>query len=79
MCKNCGCSSGRNAQIQLYVKGYDKNDAKDVERSLLGLSGVYHVHIHAHDGQTTIDYNPSLTSLNDITSLMFESGLQPEF
>ena len=30
-------------------------------QTLLGLPGVYHVHIHAHDGETTIDYNPLKT------------------
>ena len=45
---------------------YPGASAKDVERSLLGLPGVLYVHIHAHDGETTIDYNPAKTKLMDI-------------
>lgn len=77
MCKDCGCSAaGKNSQVKLYVQGYDNSNVKDIERSLLGLQGVYHVHIHAHDGQTTIDYNPVLTPLTEITAMLSRHGLQ---
>lgn len=76
MCKDCGCSAEKNSQIKLYVNGYDNSNVKAIERSLLGLPGVYHVHIHAHDGQTTIDYNPAKTPLADITAILTERGLQ---
>jgi hypothetical protein len=76
MCKDCGCSAGKNSQVKLCVQGYDNSDVKDIERSLLGLPGVYHVHIHAHDGQTTIDYNPVVTPLAEITAVLSGHGLQ---
>jgi copper chaperone len=76
MCKDCGCSAGKNSQIKLYVKGYSNSDVKDIERRLLGLPGVYHVHIHSSDGQTTIDYNPELTLLSEITGVLTNHGLQ---
>ncbi len=76
MCKDCGCAAGRNSQVKLYVKGYDTGNVKEIERNLLGLPGVYHVHIHAHDGQTTIDYDPAKTPLADITALLASRGLQ---
>lgn len=76
MCKNCGCFTERNSQVKLYVQGYDNNNVKAIERSLLGLPGVYHVHIHAHDGQTSIDYNPMLTPLAEITAVLTHQGLR---
>ena len=76
MCKTCGCSAEGNTQIKFFVKGYDNSNVKDVEKNLLGLPGVYHVHIHVHDGQTTIDYNPSRTALSEITAMLAERGLQ---
>ena len=45
------------------MKGYGEESAAAVEQTLLGLPGVYHVHIHAHDGETTIDYNPEKTRM----------------
>ncbi|EGO64046.1 heavy-metal-associated domain-containing protein [Acetonema longum] len=75
MCKFCGCGpSGGNTQIKLIVNGF--GNAKEVEKSLLGLPGVYHVHVHAHDGQTTVDYNPARISPSDITAKLAERGLQ---
>lgn len=76
MCKDCGCSAERNSQIRLYVKGYDNSNVKEIERGLLGLPGVYHVHIHVRDGLTTIDYDPAKTPLADITALLATRGLQ---
>ncbi|MBU2702367.1 Zn-dependent membrane protease YugP [Sporomusaceae bacterium BoRhaA] len=75
MCKTCGCSVG-NTQIKFCVKGYDSTNVKEVEKSLLGLPGVYHVHIHVHDGQTTIDYDPVRTALAEITAMLATRGLQ---
>jgi copper chaperone len=75
MCKDCGCSAEKNSQIKLYVKGYSDSNVKDIERSLLGLPGVLHVHIHAHDGLTTIDYNPAKTRIAEITQMMEGQGL----
>jgi copper chaperone len=77
MCKDCGCSSqGGNSQIKFFVKGYGADNVEKIEQTLLGLPGVYHVHIHAHDGETTIDYNPIKTRLSEITAAFAEKGLE---
>ncbi len=78
MCKSCGCGGeGRkHAQIIFHVEGYKADNVKDVENFLLNLPGVYHVHIHAHDGQTTIGYNPSDTSIVDIANSLTTYGLK---
>lgn len=78
MCKDCGCSAERSAKTVFYVKGYNEGNVKNIEKSLLGLPGVLHVHIHLHDGQTTIYYNPSKTPLSEITALLGQNGLQAE-
>jgi Zn-dependent membrane protease YugP len=76
MCKECGCSAqSSNTKIQFFVKGYKEDTVAEVERTLLGLPGVYHVHIHAHDGETTIDYNPAKTRLSEMTAIFSERGL----
>ena len=70
MCKECGCgeNSGNN-RLQFNAKGYTEENAKIIEKSLLGLPGVLYVHIHTHDGETTIDYNPAKTKLMDILNV----------
>lgn len=77
MCTDCGCAAqGSNTQIKFFVKGYQKENVEAVERTLLGLPGVYHVHIHAHDGETTIDYSPAKTRLSEITDVFTKHGLE---
>lgn len=76
MCKDCGCSAARNSQVRFYVHGYDGGNAGEIERSLLGLPGVYHVHIHVHDGQTTIAYDPDVTPLATIAGALTNRGLR---
>ena len=67
MCKECGCGEGSgNTRLQFTAKGYTDESAAAVEKNLLGLAGVLYVHIHAHDGETTIDYNPGKTKLKEI-------------
>lgn len=70
MCKECGCgeNSGNN-HLKFIASGYTPESAKDIEKNLLGLPGVMYVHIHAHDGETTIDYNPTKTKLREILSV----------
>ncbi len=59
MCKECGCgASGNNTRLQFIVNGYTEDSAKAMEKKLLGMPGVMYVHIHAHDGETTVDYAP---------------------
>ena len=67
MCKECGCGeTNGNTRLQFTVTGYTDESAKEVERALFGLPGVLFVHIHAHDGETTVDYSPKKTKLTDI-------------
>lgn len=77
MCKECGCGeTNGNTRLQFNAKGYTEESAKEVEKVLLGLPGVLFVHIHAHDGETTIDYNPSKTKLMDILNIFNQRGLE---
>lgn len=48
---------------------------KNLKESLLGLPGVYNVHIHAHNGETTINYNPAKTPLTQLTAEFTQRGL----
>ena len=76
MCKECGCgATGGNTRLQFTVEGYTENSAKAMEKHLLGMPGVMYVHIHAHDGETTIDYAPSKTKLTEIMNAFSEEGL----
>ncbi|MDQ0202380.1 hypothetical protein [Pectinatus haikarae] len=77
MCSTCGCSShGQGTQIQFFVTGYDAKNSKAVEEKLLGLPGVLYVHIHTHDGETTINYDPAKTRLSELTAVFEQKGLQ---
>ena len=49
-----------------------------MEKKLLGMAGVLYVHIHAHDGETTVDYAPSKTKLTEIVKAFEEEGLTDE-
>lgn len=68
MCKDCGCGelTESTTHIQFFVRGYTSENAAVVEKALLGLPGVLYVHIHTHDGETTVDYNPAKTKLTEI-------------
>ena len=77
MCKDCGCGGGSgNTRLQFFVTGYTEENAGVVEKRLLGLAGVLYVHIHTHDGETTIDYSPQKTKLTEIISVFTEQGLE---
>lgn len=77
MCKECGCgSTNGNTRLQFTVQGYTEENAKEMEQTLLGMPGVMYVHIHAHDGETTVDYNPKKTKLLDIVGKFESHGLQ---
>jgi hypothetical protein len=76
MCKECGCGeTNGNTRLQFTVDGYTDDSAKEVEKTLLGLPGVLFVHIHAHEGATTIDYAPAKTKLMDILQVFYHKGL----
>ena len=77
MCRECGCGENNgNTRLQFNAKGYTDESAKAVEKSLLGLPGVMYVHIHAHDGETTIDYNPTKTKLLDILGVFDKNNVE---
>lgn len=77
MCKECGCGNvGGNTRLQFTAKGYTQENAAAVEKTLLGLAGVLYVHIHAHDGETTIDYNPDKTKLREILKVFDNQGIE---
>ena len=79
MCKECGCGEGLgNNRLQFNAKGYTEDSAKEVEKSLLGLPGVMYVHIHAHDGETTIDYYPKNTKLMEIIGVFAKNNVMAE-
>ena len=76
MCMECGCGANNgNNRLQFNAEGYTADSAKDVEKTLLGLPGVMYVHIHAHDGETTIDYNPKKTKLTEIIGVFEKHGV----
>ena len=79
MCKACGCGEGAgNTRLQFTAKGYTQESAAAVEKNLLGLAGVLYVHIHAHDGETTIDYNPEKTKLREILKVFDAHGVEAD-
>ncbi|MBP2656259.1 MAG: hypothetical protein H6Q73_3828 [Firmicutes bacterium] len=79
MCKECGCSAqGNVTQVKVSIKGLNLLNTRNTKKSILGLLGVYHVHIHAFDGHAVIDYNPS-KPLGEIISLLTERGFQVSF
>lgn len=67
MCQECGCGQiNGNTRLQFITTGYTEDNAKAVEKELLGMAGVMYIHIHTHDGETTIDYDPKKTKLTEI-------------
>jgi len=76
MCKECGCGEhGGSNHLQFNVQGYTEENAKAVEKKLLGLPGVLYVHIHTHDGETTIDYDAKKTKLSQLLGVFEENEL----
>ena len=77
MCAECGCGENNgNTRLQFTAKGYNDDNAKLIEKTLLGLPGVLYVHIHTHDGETTIDYNPAKTKLMDILNVFNQNSVE---
>ncbi|MDU2066283.1 MAG: heavy metal-associated domain-containing protein [Sporomusaceae bacterium] len=80
MCKTCGCAADTNIeQTNLSLKGLNLINALPVKKSLLGLPGVYHVHVHAFSGKAVVDYNPAKTPLTDIVGLLTDRGLEVSY
>ena len=79
MCKECGCGQGAGVtRLQFTAEGYTDDSAKNIEKNLLGLAGVMYVHIHAHDGETTIDYDPAKTKLTEIVKVFSQDNVEPQ-
>lgn len=79
MCAECGCGNNNgNTRLQFTAEGYSDESAKIIEKKLLGLPGVMYVHIHAHDGETTIDYSPKKTKLTEILRVFEENGVDAQ-
>lgn len=75
MCQACGCPSDGNEQVRVRVDGIiGTTCVEKVEKALLRLPGVYHVHVHAHDGMTVVDYNPGRTSIADMDKALEVAG-----
>lgn len=70
MCLTCGCLFGsKGNKLRFKVEGYTKYSSSNIKKELLGLPGVYAVHIHLKDGETSINYDQSKISLNDILNI----------
>lgn len=78
MCAECGCGSTGNTHLEFMVKGYNDENSKAAEKALLGLPGVLHVHIHAHNGETFIDYAAGKTKLSAIIGVFENLGLEAD-
>ena len=77
MCKECGCGeTNGNTRLQFFAEGYTDDNAKEIEKNLLGLRGVMFVHIHSHDGETVIDYDPKKTKLTEIISVFAKNNVE---
>lgn len=75
MCQTCGCPAEGNEQIKIHVEGIGSLAAvEQIERALLRLPGVLHVHIHAHDGLAIVDYNPGRTAVADMEKALAVAG-----
>lgn len=76
MCLACKCGSqSGNERITITINGIKTSScAKTIEKTLLGMPGVLHVHVHAHDGQTKIDYNSTQTALEDVAHKLEFAG-----
>ena len=76
MCLTCGCLfGGKGNKLRFKVEGYTKGNAREIKESLLGLPCVYNVHIHAHNGETTINYNPGKTPLTQLAAEFAQRSL----
>ena len=63
----CGCATKFGAEQNTHVCPV-----------CLGLPGVLYVHIHTHDGETTVDYDPAKTKMTELISTFAAHGLSAE-
>lgn len=70
MYKSCGGPNQGIKRIKLYFDGTVILPAKDVTKTLSSLSGVQHVKLHFFTRKVDIEFNPSITPLSDIISVL---------
>lgn len=75
MCKICGCLKG-SEQVEFKICGITLFNKKTVEKLLLGLPGVYHVHLHFFNGQATVEYNSQKTSIAQMEEILGNNGFR---
>ncbi len=75
MCKDCGCPAHGSSQVKFFVRGVGEN-AREAEKSLRGLPGVYFISINNLDSLTTVFYDPSRTTFNAIKAKLAEHGIE---
>lgn len=76
MCKECGCPARGGSQVKFFVRGLAEDNARRVERSLLALPGVYHFAATLPDGLASVFYDPSRTTLAEMTAVLSRQGVQ---
>ena len=71
MCQECGCGqTSGNTRLQFITTGYTEDNAKAVEKELLGMAGVMYVHIHTHDGETKLTEIMQAFSRHDLDAAL---------
>ena len=79
MCMECGCGKpSGNTHLEFTATGYNEENAAVLEKELLGLKGVMHVHIHAHNGETFIDYDKNKSKLSEIIFALEKRGVSAD-
>lgn len=77
MCLTCGCLfGGKGNRLRFKVEGYTPTLSDTVKKQLLGLPGVYAVHIHTKDGETTINYDHRKITINELLAVFTQHGLK---
>ncbi len=74
MCKDCGCPAHGSSQVKFFVRGAGDN-AREIEKSLRALPGVYFISINNLDGLTTIFYDPNRTTFAEIVAALADRGV----
>ncbi|WP_425059069.1 hypothetical protein SCACP_37220 [Sporomusa carbonis] len=75
MCQGCGCPSAGSELFSFRIDGIKGLECvQRIEKVLLALPGVCHVHIHAHDGLAKLEHNPSRTSVDDVVIALNAAG-----
>lgn len=61
--------------VDIYVQQMTKSmSERRVKEKLESLAGVKHVHIHSHRKMIQVDYNPGVTTLEELCNKMEDLG-----